>query len=237
MRIVVLSEPIQYKGISNSGHEITANIVPVAGAVNRDSRRPCPMAAKNGQGFSISEVFRHALGMTSNEHHTSRIGQVDQVAPVAGSSVGVTFDPKTMEGHTKGGDRIKIVAPTRIHNHSGDKDRPMVRLHKALMMLGPWEGRAVAFVLGQCRHLPVHIDAHTTFPGCGLGVLLRIAFLALLLTYRAISGTGQQEEETEEEYLVPPPIFNFQYVDEKQPILFEDDVPEYEVLEEEQAKN
>jgi len=125
-----------------------------------------------------------------------------------------------MEGHTKGGDRIRIVAPTRIHNGMRHQDRPMVRLHKALMMLGPWEGRAVAFVLG-----------------CGLGVLLRIAYLALLLTYRAIRGTEQQEEETAEEYLVPPPIFDYQYIDEKQPILFEADIPEYEVLEEEPAKN
>ncbi len=55
-----------------------------------------------------------------------------------------------------------------------------------------------------------------------MGVLLRIVYVAILLTYRAITHqSDNQEEEVEEEYLVPPPVFNYQYIDEKQPVLFE----------------
>ncbi|KAF9033453.1 hypothetical protein BDZ89DRAFT_947703 [Hymenopellis radicata] len=88
----------------------------------------------------------------------------------------------------------------------------MARIHRALMMLGPWEGRIVAFVLG-----------------CGLGVLLRIVYVAILLTYRAI--THQSDNQEEEEYLVPPPVVNYQYIDEKQPVLFEV-APDYDEYEE-----
>lgn len=52
------------------------------------------------------------------------------------------------------------VGPVRIVHMSGPEDRPrrfrhrhgpfLRRMHFALMALGPWEGRAVAFVLGKC---------------------------------------------------------------------------------------
>ncbi|KAH9915031.1 uncharacterized protein BXZ73DRAFT_92691 [Epithele typhae] len=69
------------------------------------------------------------------------------------------------------------------------------RVHHALMTLGPWEGRAVAFVLG-----------------CGIGVLLRMVWVVVLLTARAFRGT--REDETvydvvfdEAELLVAPPQY------------------------------
>lgn len=76
------------------------------------------------------------------------------------------------------------------------------RIHRALMSLGPWEGRAVAFVLG-----------------CGIGVIFRMIWVMTLVTYRLIKGRREPEEyeyeivyeQDAEDLLVPPP----QYTDEK----------------------
>jgi len=51
------------------------------------------------------------------------------------------------------------------------------RVHRALMMLGPWEGRIVAFVLG-----------------CGIGVLLRMFWVMALLLVRGTRGNPEHEE-------------------------------------------
>jgi len=77
------------------------------------------------------------------------------------------------------------------------------RMHRAIMALGPWEGRAVAFVLG-----------------CGIGVLLRMFWVLAVLAYRAVSGTRDDDtleenyiifEQDAESIFIPPP----QYTDEK----------------------
>jgi len=82
------------------------------------------------------------------------------------------------------------------------------RVHIALMTLGTWEGRAVAFVLG-----------------CGLGVLFRMLWVLGVVSYRLIRGPNQENRYSEiilvEEYedeeegaatVVPPPPV---YTDEK----------------------
>ncbi|KAH8806887.1 hypothetical protein DL96DRAFT_1473897 [Flagelloscypha sp. PMI_526] len=90
--------------------------------------------------------------------------------------------------------------------HHGGHHSFAQRIQSALMALGPWEGRAVAFVLG-----------------CGIGVLLRMVFVMVILSYRAIKGSSRKEEEDEsevqyaviyeyqddaEEIAVPPPNYN-----------------------------
>lgn len=72
------------------------------------------------------------------------------------------------------------------------------------MTLGPWEGRAVAFVLG-----------------CGIGSLLRMIWVLLILTFRSSRSSREVEaeaafevlfeEEAESATVAPPP----QYTDEK----------------------
>lgn len=52
------------------------------------------------------------------------------------------------------------------------------RVHVALATLGPWEGRAVAFVLG-----------------CGIGVLIRMFWVLVLVAYRSIRGVDQDGSE------------------------------------------
>ncbi|KAJ3785934.1 hypothetical protein GGU10DRAFT_312075 [Lentinula aff. detonsa] len=90
----------------------------------------------------------------------------------------------------------------RIHHRSSF----MRRLHFAIMTLGPWEGRTVAFVLG-----------------CGLGVLLRMLWVLTVVTYRTIRGDSSTQQSLyvaipnqydAEEVFVPPPVY---VVDEKIP--------------------
>jgi len=78
------------------------------------------------------------------------------------------------------------------------------RVHFALMTLGPWEGRAVAFVLG-----------------CGLGVLLRMLWVLTVVAVRTIKGGDSQEDDSyvpvpnqydAEEIFVAPPVY---IIDEK----------------------
>ncbi|KAI0032688.1 hypothetical protein K488DRAFT_85592 [Vararia minispora EC-137] len=90
------------------------------------------------------------------------------------------------------------------HRHHGSFLR---RVHRALMTLGPWEGRAVAFVLG-----------------CGIGVLLRMVWVITVLFCRAVRGTNSAQEEDgvnnqyeEVAFLLPEEIFVSppEYTDEK----------------------
>jgi len=74
------------------------------------------------------------------------------------------------------------------------------RAHRALMSLGPWEGRIVAFVLG-----------------CGIGVLVRMFFVLTLLLVRALRGNPVPDAEEETTILVyageiAPP---YEAIDEK----------------------
>jgi len=72
------------------------------------------------------------------------------------------------------------------------------RAHRALMSLGPWEGRIVAFVLG-----------------CGIGVLVRMIFVLTVLFVRALRGNVAEPEETTilvyAEEIAPP----YEAIDEK----------------------
>jgi hypothetical protein len=79
------------------------------------------------------------------------------------------------------------------HRHSFND-----RLNRALMSLGPWEGGAVAFVLG-----------------CGIGVLLRMFFVLIIVAFRGFKCSRSTElgyiQIDAEEIVIPSP----QYTDEK----------------------
>jgi hypothetical protein len=83
------------------------------------------------------------------------------------------------------------------HRHHRLQNAPfMERLSHSLMMLGRWEGRAIAFVLG-----------------CGIGVVLRMIYVLILVTYRMFRGPAQpgedeaDEEETEVLLVAAPPEY------------------------------
>jgi hypothetical protein len=74
--------------------------------------------------------------------------------------------------------------PTHRHNMRPLHHRSsfMVRLSRALASLGPWEGRAVSFVLG-----------------CGLGVLLRMLFVFGVLIVRSVRARREERRIVLEE--------------------------------------
>jgi hypothetical protein len=187
------------------------------------------------KAVEMSNAFRQALGMPLIETEGANrptedkmykimpfIGTPPTFVEVEGSRNG------QIEGKTRGGDAIRILPvsemphphphphhhhhhehPHAHHHHFGHRGF-VKRLEQALLALGPWEGRAVAFVLG-----------------CGLGVLLRMLWVLTVITYRSIKGERDDEPEYSqitviEEYaepqevLFPPP--NYTYSDEKVPV-------------------
>lgn len=132
------------------------------------------------------------------------------------------------------------VGPVRIVHMSGPEDRPrrfhhrhgpfLRRMHFALMALGPWEGRAVAFVLGESLlATPRWFDADADI-GCGIGVLLRMMWVMGVVLVRAVSSRRSDDNVHEavavfdadaEEILVAPPQYTF-YPEEKAPVAHDD---------------
>ncbi|KAF8624616.1 hypothetical protein AX15_005771 [Amanita polypyramis BW_CC] len=94
----------------------------------------------------------------------------------------------------------------KTHNFRICRNAPFLkRLSFALMTLGPWEGRVMAFVLG-----------------CGIGVLMRMFWVLTVIIFRAVKGRKSKEIEYTiiHEYIddgelatVPPPTYT--RVDEK----------------------
>jgi len=93
--------------------------------------------------------------------------------------------------------------PVRMHTvypEGGMQDKLFAdRLYRAMNDLGPWEGRAVAFVLG-----------------CGLGVLVRMVFVLAVLLFRARKSRSAPAIKLPEDSAVSPPEYS---VDEKHAFL------------------
>ncbi|KAG7098101.1 hypothetical protein E1B28_000075 [Marasmius oreades] len=167
--------------------------IPCAGARSRFRQK----------SLELSNAFRQALGMPLIE-----VNKAFELKPIPQSHPYIERQPD------RGGWRVVGGHPhphhhsghVRVHGHRGPF---MMRLHYALMSLGAWEGRAVAFVLG-----------------CGIGVLIRMIWVLAVVAYRAVKGNSEEEdtdgylrltEETAdaEEIFVAPPQY---VVDEKPPV-------------------
>ncbi|KAG7439458.1 uncharacterized protein BT62DRAFT_938952 [Guyanagaster necrorhizus] len=182
--------------------------------------RPCGGGRRfRDKAVKLSNSFRQALGLPLIESEpkadTTVHGGVIRIMPfIGGPATVVQLNETGDEGKTRGGDRVRIVnavpmTPGRHGHHRvrlNSQESFTSRLHYALMMLGPWEGRAVAFVLG-----------------CGIGVLLRMIWVLTLVSYRAFRGERETHEYSHlphgnaEEIVVAPPTYI--YVDEKTPIV------------------
>ncbi|KDQ55648.1 hypothetical protein JAAARDRAFT_37052 [Jaapia argillacea MUCL 33604] len=160
------------------------------------------------KALEISNAFRKALGMSPIETETPATTDSNTVhiLPFIGtplptpSAVPVTgFKGAEMSDEREPDMRMTHHRPARLRMKC---HRPsfMRRVHRALMTLGPWEGRAVAFVLG-----------------CGIGVILRMFWVMAIVTARLFKGKKEEYEydivfeQDAEDILVPPP----QYTDEK----------------------
>jgi hypothetical protein len=207
LRVIMVSETHQESSIpnlrfglpvaNNNNNGLVAHIVPTPlPKAGKGRFRPCK--AMKDKAKSISEAFKQAFGGKSD-------GAV-HILPFLGTpETFVNVKMTGVEGTTQGGDRVHFGVP---HRHV-TQESFMRRVHIALMTLGPWEGRAVAFVLG-----------------CGIGVLLRMFWVLAIISYRAIKG-AKKERAAEydyivfehygdaEEIVVPPPTY---VVDEKVPV-------------------
>ncbi|KAJ6561254.1 hypothetical protein B0H10DRAFT_2117911 [Mycena sp. CBHHK59/15] len=195
MRVVIVSSNVEHP------EHPTFRPVGVATIQAAPAHAPCGRLRQKASG--LAAAFRLALGLDTKPHAqdaTHAIGTVTESVPLPFVGTPLGF----VEGTTPGGDRVRIVAhhrprPHRVHRaHSF-----LMRVHFALMSLGAWEGRAVAFVLG-----------------CGIGVLLRMFWVIAVLSFRLLTGARRPEHEyalapadaDAEELVVAPP----QYVlDEK----------------------
>ncbi|KAJ7442969.1 hypothetical protein FB451DRAFT_1296393 [Mycena latifolia] len=188
--------------------------------------KPCGGARLRQKAISFASAFRLALGFGSD---SDKEKEAFKTLPF------LTPGPvRVNNGKTAGGDRLRIVnlrpaspppvpvrmEPTvRVHHHHAHgrfhhkQHSFLMRVHFALMSLGPWEGRAVAFVLG-----------------CGIGVLLRMFFVLAVLAVRVLRGSnsswttypgaGEHEYlivgEDAEEIFVAPPVYTTGYPVEKE---------------------
>jgi hypothetical protein len=195
------------------------------------TRRPCGKHAKD-KFIQMSNTFRAALGLPPIETAQPKPGEhihggMVRIWPFVGtpSMIAKPVEHKnhSISSHAK-------VHHDHVHIHKFHKwgKTFSMRVHNALMALGPWEGRAVAFVLGECfaflmNQLPDLIDFVS---GCGIGVLLRMFWVLTVVTYRAIRGERDEEYTIIEEYksaediVVPPPTYTT--IDEKNQIKIKD---------------
>ncbi|KAF8468000.1 hypothetical protein DFH94DRAFT_777826 [Russula ochroleuca] len=80
-------------------------------------------------------------------------------------------------GHSQDGTVMHHHEVHKFHKDGQPRGPFLHRVHRALMTLGPWEGRMVAFVLG-----------------CGIGVLLRMVWVLAVLLVRGARGSPEREE-------------------------------------------
>jgi hypothetical protein len=164
----------------------------VEAAPGRLGRRPppCIAAMLKEKATAMSNSLKQALGFPlpppGNEVQTLPFMVLDGKVP-----------PPPGHPHRHGGHQHHHKHHHHHHHHRGKSF--MMRVHRALMALGPWEGRAMAFVLG-----------------CGIGVLLRMIWVMTVVTYRMIKGPREEPRYIEivcdaEEIVIPPPF----YVSEK----------------------
>jgi len=149
------------------------------------------------KAIAISNVFRQALGLPLIEAPPRPSTDGDKEMHGGLIRMPMPF------GTAVQGDEMQMKGPHH-HQFKHHKSSFMRRIHHALMALGPWEGRAVAFVIG-----------------CGIGVLLRMIWVMCIITYRMIRGERDEEpeyaqlifEHDAEELVVPPPQYNDEKVE------------------------
>jgi len=197
IRVVVVTshQEVSAKPTLRFGHAVVAaNEGFSTPSANNAQRRPC-------MGMRVSNAFRKAFGLplvggAAAAPPSRFIGNV-----VDGAAVILPIDAV----HSKGNSR---------HQHHHHRHSFMRRVHRALMALGPWEGRAVAFVLG-----------------CGIGVLLRMMWVMTVITYRMIRGDTEEPHDSlvcelyAEDIIVPPPQYTYEKVErveeEEKPLMEE----------------
>jgi len=186
LRVIIVSSSIQAPDNGPVAHLQPPHLTLEANnGVITKQRAPCGARLRQ-KASSFSEAFKIALGFGKSNKPEADVKHFTPV-PFIGT-------PHIVEG-TKGkdGEYMRIFnEPARQRHghhhhrlHQSGRHSFLMRVHFALMSLGPWEGRAVAFVLG-----------------CGIGVLLRMFWVMMVVSYRMIKGQRSPSEQEEHEYTV-----------------------------------
>jgi len=153
------------------------------------SKTGCGGSKMRSKAIQVANALRKAFGLAPIKTHHHHHHQPPPATEVTG------MHPNHKDGaHIMGHHDENMV---HHHGHKFHHKSFNARLQRALMSLGPWEGGAVAFVLG-----------------CGIGVLLRMFFVLLIVAVRGIRASRSENEYIQidaEEIIVAPP----QYTDEK----------------------
>ncbi|KIK91222.1 hypothetical protein PAXRUDRAFT_831020 [Paxillus rubicundulus Ve08.2h10] len=214
----------------NVAHIVRPTIIMTTSTEVKSNGRHFCGASLREKALRLSNAFRHAMGLPiieADPHTDAVIGKPDgnvnhhgvHILPVP--FVPTAVDEKLTEtlpdgtvvpifynhpvgkqrGKHHGGHHHGAHTPPH-HGHRKHKGSFLRRIHRAIMALGPWEGRAVAFVLG-----------------CGIGVLLRMFWVLTVLAYRTVRGEREEEETFDHEYIMYEPETLFvappEYTDEK----------------------
>jgi len=207
LRVIVVSNGIHTPDNGPVDHLQPARLT----AEVTKQRVPCGGARFRQKFGGMAESFKIAFGFGVS-HQNMKPDEIKPLHIKPFASVPFIGTPTHfVEGKTQGGDNVRIVSMPmpehhrhghghRFHHH-GEQPSFLMRVHFALMSLGPWEGRAVAFVLG-----------------CGIGVLLRMFWVMVVISYRMIKGPSSASEQEHEytvidmdaeEIFVAPPTYTY----------------------------
>ncbi|KZP06764.1 hypothetical protein FIBSPDRAFT_966166 [Athelia psychrophila] len=143
---------------------------------------------KKYKGMSLSNAFRQAMGLPLIEKNISpeqadkmvhggllrimpihNVGDDEHQSGRVGKWHHVGDEKKVHHEHEHDG-QLGRHGKHHAHAHAHHGHMGFLhRIHRALASLGPWEGRAVAFVIS-----------------CGLGVLLHMLFVLVVVAFRTL---------------------------------------------------
>lgn len=157
-------------------------------------RRPCNSRLRQ-KSQELSNLFRKVFGLplvhtTDTTKPPPSAEHEYRILPFVGTPPAFVENVEEHHQDQKEGEHHRHPHPHHHKHHCGGhkhKKPFMKRLHRALTVLGPWEGRAVAFVLG-----------------CGIGVLLRMLWVLALVSYRLIKGHKEEEHKYAEVIVAEP---------------------------------
>jgi hypothetical protein len=201
LRVIMLSSGQEVSSPIRFGHAVgltNPNVAQISAPKDEGKgtrRKHCGGAKFHDKAIEISNTFRQALGLPLIETHIKADTETHDGL--------IRILPVSLGGATVTGVGEYGSVAHRIHTHHHHHIHAqsfLKRVHQALMALGPWEGRAVAFVLG-----------------CGIGVLLRMFWVMTIVCYRMIKGETDEHDYVEiinetsaEEILVPPPHYTYE---------------------------
>ncbi|CAK5274689.1 unnamed protein product [Mycena citricolor] len=187
LRVVVVSSSIETvnSGSVGGSHHIQSTHIEFKEGAAVVKHTPCSASRFRQKAKSMVATFRLALGFSSKSgdkklhHHHHHHHKDEKNSHKHKESAALPLISLLSPSGPKPDRVLVFPVDVKMTSHHAHKEESfLMRVHVALMSLGPWEGRAVAFVLG-----------------CGIGVLLRMVWVLLIVSYRLIKGPSPEQDE------------------------------------------